>query len=156
MGRFPTSNSPRCRFQHHNEPQHHQLTLQTAQAIVSSADVFEQALKEKPCNAIARSMLESKPRNGATCMTAIKRFRPGDLPRAARGNHYLHAGRAWLVGRSERCSRSLPWNHFHSNYPRNCFGCAHEACSVSIRCLEPRSFFRGGCGRNHENGKSRT
>jgi hypothetical protein len=30
----------------HNEPEHHQLTLQTAKAIVSSADVMEQALRE--------------------------------------------------------------------------------------------------------------
>jgi hypothetical protein len=30
----------------HFEPQHHQLTLQTAKAIVSSADIFEQALQE--------------------------------------------------------------------------------------------------------------
>jgi hypothetical protein len=30
----------------HNEPQHHQLTLETAKVIVSSADIFEQALKE--------------------------------------------------------------------------------------------------------------
>jgi hypothetical protein len=33
-------------FLQHNEPEHHQLTLESAKAIVSSADVMEQALKE--------------------------------------------------------------------------------------------------------------
>jgi hypothetical protein len=45
-GSLPNEQLSTVPFLQHNEPQSHQLTLQTAKAIVSSADVFEQALKE--------------------------------------------------------------------------------------------------------------
>jgi hypothetical protein len=45
-GSLPNEQLATLPFLQHNEPEHHQLTLQTAKAIVSSADVMEQALKE--------------------------------------------------------------------------------------------------------------
>jgi hypothetical protein len=45
-GSFPNEQLATLPFLQQNEPEHHQLTLQTAKAIVSSADTFERALKE--------------------------------------------------------------------------------------------------------------
>jgi hypothetical protein len=45
-GSLPNEQLATLPFFQHNEPEHHQLTLQTAKAIVSSAATFEQALKE--------------------------------------------------------------------------------------------------------------